>query len=503
MKSAVLLFVLALNIAAAQVPSWTWVRNTPANFTKLGADKHGDIYAAGPGVYSSRWLYLAKYNAAGTLLWEKKIIGPGPDSILVINDLQMATDANGNSFVAASVMAKNLVVGSYQVQIPTTNQQQTDIIVLKVLPDGQVEWVKTFGSMYAEYVGDLALTAAGGVLLFGRYNGNIVVGNDTLTSPLFDDIFTVKIDKSGNYQWAEATNLAGWDIPWAITEVNDGHIYEVIQYYDQKYKLAKRASDGSPVWLRELSFDCSPFHFEADGSTLYVSGGSAVTAFDTSGGFLSKRVLSGVCNSPRIHDLKVSGGTVWYAGDFHADTLFLDSWFATNSYTYASNHGPYKGGGLFAAEAAGGQFNWMKAADGFCNRWASAIVNVPGKGTFVTGGGDSTLSFEGLVHGPKERWHFIARIAQPDPVALIETRQSTGISVFPNPASSACVVQFEKMNGSCHFRLCDLLGNTVRSGSFTLVNGESLIQLAGLTPGLYLATFGNSSFTETIRLVVE
>lgn len=211
--------------ARAQAPPVVWARvgtGPELNFAqRVAADAAGDVYVAGEflgavtldGVtLTSRGyvdVYLAKYDAAGRLLWLRQAGGAGLDQVW-----GLAVDAAGNACITGKFALgpsssnsgpREMLLGAFRLA-----SDSDEVFLAKYDPAGQVLWARqtrrvpgpwpTGGGVgYDSYGSDLALDPAGNVYLTG--------GLDAPSA--FDQVqvgtggqFLAKYDARGIIQWA-------------------------------------------------------------------------------------------------------------------------------------------------------------------------------------------------------------------------------------------------------------------------------------------------------------
>jgi hypothetical protein len=181
----------------AQGPDWKWV--TTAGGYDMACDKEGNVYVAGI-VYDSVIIsgtvlksvdgfdiYIAKYDAAGNLLWAKVTSG-NSDEIRP----NLVLDGSGNIYVNGALydVATNPEFGG----MPVTVYGNTDMFLAKYDNSGTLLWVKTAGGPGSDYpVGhSIAIDASGNVLVTGTFENYCLFGNDTLHSAGNDDVLLAK-----------------------------------------------------------------------------------------------------------------------------------------------------------------------------------------------------------------------------------------------------------------------------------------------------------------------
>jgi len=125
--------------------------------------------------------------------------------------------------------------GSNDGDVQSENNGLTDFWVVKIDFTGTIEWEKTYGGSYAEYLRYIQPTSGSGFLLVGTTesdDGDVQSGNNGL-----GDYWVVKIDNTGNIEWEKTYGGSGDDALAGIqlsqngglllggtTESNDGDV---------------------------------------------------------------------------------------------------------------------------------------------------------------------------------------------------------------------------------------------------------------------------------------
>ena len=195
----------------------------------------GFIFAGYSENYSARVIdvYLIKTDQYGSIQWQKFI---GGDSVQVATAIRqtgdggfiiagrtrrsgnddvflLRTDANGDSLWSNSFGGSN-DDKAYGVQITTDGgfiiagttlsygAGSVDYYLLKTDANGNLQWQRTFGGSNADGASDVKQTQDGGFIITGTAKSF----GDTL-----NDIYLVKTDASGNYQWGKKIGGNGDD----------------------------------------------------------------------------------------------------------------------------------------------------------------------------------------------------------------------------------------------------------------------------------------------------
>ncbi len=207
----------------------------------------------------------AQQAPTAAYLWANASGGPNYDR----GDL-VATDAAGNVYNAGVFWGTAQFAGTTLV-----SQGELDLYVAKYSPQGTLLWIRQAGSPNNNDVLDLAVDAAGNVVLTGDFwSGNtvptvstITFGTTTLTGgSLRGEMFLAKYDTQGNFLWAQqALSQGGYGSDGTDLAVdNSGNIYvggtystpirfgivAVTAPASRSFFLAKYTAQGQLAWVR-------------------------------------------------------------------------------------------------------------------------------------------------------------------------------------------------------------------------------------------------------------
>ena len=149
--------------------------------------------------------------------------GGDPDS-----DAQsIVVDSVGNTYVTGAFRTGGLFGGT-----TITSGGHRDIYVAKLDPTGAFEWVKTYGSTsnLADRAFDIDIDSSSNVYITGYFQGTVNFGSGNITAAGGSDIFVLKLDSSGTFQWVyTAGGIAGTslssDVGYGIAVDSSGNIY--------------------------------------------------------------------------------------------------------------------------------------------------------------------------------------------------------------------------------------------------------------------------------------
>ncbi len=97
--------------------------------------------------------------------------------------------------------------------------QDEDYWLLKVKPDGEIIWSKTYGGPEDDTASNLEKTNDGGYIASGYSRG---AGGDVSNNEGFHDFWIVKLNASGNLQWERSFGFPGSDKAYKTRQTKDG-----------------------------------------------------------------------------------------------------------------------------------------------------------------------------------------------------------------------------------------------------------------------------------------
>ncbi len=149
-------------------------------------------YSAGFGAGSNDF-YLVRANNSGDTLWTNSYGGSGSD---VGYSVQQTTDGG-------------FIVAGYTTSFGAGNN---DVYLIKLDPNGNVLWAKTYGGSGADYSFSVRQTADGG----------FVVAGQTFSFGSNGDAYLIRTDNNGNHLWSYAYGGNGEDKAWSVKQAGDG-----------------------------------------------------------------------------------------------------------------------------------------------------------------------------------------------------------------------------------------------------------------------------------------
>lgn len=231
----------------------------------------GDTSLVQIGYYND--IFLAKYDKDGNFLWAKRFGGDYYDS-----GKELAIDNLGNVYLTGYFEGTAIIGG-----ITIESHGNEDAFLAKLDPNGNAIWVKVAGSKYHfDYGLQVSVDQYSNSYFMVCFNDTLMIEDKKLVSRGSTDLFLVKYNSEGDFQWIRQFGGANTDNFPALTLDKNGNSYLSIYTSGNEIFIdslsvsaesildysAKIDSDGNVVWIRvpEKSTMISAFRFYPDGT---------------------------------------------------------------------------------------------------------------------------------------------------------------------------------------------------------------------------------------------
>ncbi len=157
--------------------------------------------------------WIVKLNSNADIEWEKTY---GGNSFDVANNIQQTID--GGYIVAGYTNSNDGDV--------TNNNGSTDAWILKLNANGNIEWQKTYGGSNSDDLTSIKQTADGGYIAVGSTASN---DGDILNNQGYTDVWIIKIANNGNLQWSKTFGGTNGEIANDVQQITNGE-YLIVAY---------------------------------------------------------------------------------------------------------------------------------------------------------------------------------------------------------------------------------------------------------------------------------
>lgn len=176
-------------------------------------------------------LMFSGFLNAQNLVWAERIGGEGEDVTR-----SMSVDAEGNTYVTG-YFTDTSIFGSGENEVEVVSNGWYDVFISKTSPSGELLWVKTFGSDLEDYGTGINSDGEGNIYVTGVYQNTVNFNPNgeeaSLTSLGGLDMFMIKLDAQGDFQWVKSIGSAGYEESSAIDTDDDGNVYVGGYFYGE------------------------------------------------------------------------------------------------------------------------------------------------------------------------------------------------------------------------------------------------------------------------------
>jgi hypothetical protein len=153
--------------------------------------------------------WIVKLDGAGNIQWDKTIGGISADY------LQTLKQTSDGGYILGGYSFSNMSGDKTE-----NSRGAGDYWVVKLDGSGNIQWEKTMGGNYVEYLTDIIQTKDG--YLIGGSSGSPISGEKTDSSRGSTDYWIVKLDNTGNIQWDKTYGGRNADDISALLQTPDG-----------------------------------------------------------------------------------------------------------------------------------------------------------------------------------------------------------------------------------------------------------------------------------------
>lgn len=185
------------------------VETSDNSFIIVGSSDSDDVdIKNNNGTYD---FWVVKLSNNGDLIWEKSFGGSEIDEawgIVATND--------GNFIIVGDTRSNDKDV--------TINKGAADLFVLKITPNGDVVWRKSFGGSSFDTARSISKTSDDGFLISGSSRSS---DGDILKNNGQNDALVLKLTTNGDLEWQTTVGGANVDLAFDVVQLNDNSIVAV------------------------------------------------------------------------------------------------------------------------------------------------------------------------------------------------------------------------------------------------------------------------------------
>ncbi len=287
-------------------------------------------------------VFLAKLDVSGQYLWAVKAGGAGSE-----RGLSVKTDATGNSYITGYFYG-TATFGSVSI----TSAGSQDIFIAKYDNAGTCLWAKSAGGTGSDIGNGITVDGSGNVIVTGEFAGTASFGSTSFSSMNGStDVFTTKLDGSGNFLWAKKGSAHLTDRGIDVTCDATGNIYITGQFSDtitfdvvhQNNMLnavftVKYDPSGNESWYRKIGAGAMNVSnsIASDGTGIYLVGDfqGTITFFGTT----STNLTSTYANCIFLARYDATGNLTWSVAESSDSPLTARSVSVNGANVFIGGH---------------------------------------------------------------------------------------------------------------------------------------------------------------------
>lgn len=172
------------------------------------SDSYETDYFNNLGTYD---VWIVKVNAMGELLWTKNYGGLRTDEARAIT-----ASGDGNYIVVGDTRSSD--------QFVSENKGSADLWMIKINPNGELIWEKTFGGSDYDVARSVLLTSDNGFLISGSSKSS---NGDLTQNKGGNDAWIIKTDSQGELIWQKSVGGSQFDFAYDAIQKQDNTIIAV------------------------------------------------------------------------------------------------------------------------------------------------------------------------------------------------------------------------------------------------------------------------------------
>ncbi|MBI2968314.1 MAG: SBBP repeat-containing protein [Bacteroidetes bacterium] len=545
MKKHLLHFLLILILefgyyyTFAQIPYWQWAKEAGGNNSdeaySVTTDDSGKLYVVGYfgsssitfGSYTltnknagTPDIFLAKYDAAGNVLWTASAGGTDNDYAYSV-----ATNRNGDIYVVGWFQSDSITFGSTTLtNANNSGFYNDDLFITKYNAAGNVLWTQGARGIFSDEALSVTTDSSGNIYMAGWFaSDTISIGSDTLTNAnigsFTPDIFLAKYDKTGNVLWVRGGGGSGDDRTTSVTTDDSNNVYIVGFFESPSITFGSTTLATANVG----SFDMFIVKYDEDGNVLWAKaagGTNALGAYSVAtdisgnifvlGGFQSPSITFGSNTLTNVgsRDIfltkydeagnvlwaKAAGGTEYdYASSISTDlngSVYIAGSFRSYSITFNSDTLTNKNAGtpdIFLAKYdASGILLWALSAGETDYDETNSVTTDPNGNVYMTGYfqsdfitfGSTTITNAGGYDMFLVKYNIQTRVENLNSSSFDE------MMIFPNPTTGKVSIAGIGANINT-IEIFDLFGKTIHIYNFEKGKTQIAVSVDDMPVGVY------------------
>lgn len=295
----------------------------------------------------------------------------------------------------------------------------TDIFILKLNPNGEKDWLKTYGGTANDRSYSITESSDGGFVIAGHFDSNDGDFNGMHND--IEDMFVMKVNSNGIKEWVKTYSGSGRDIAHSVIKSSDGNYvitggsfsndgdFNGLNNGASDIIIIKLDENGNEIWMKAYGGSDSDYGHMATEST---DGGFVITGETSSNDGIFSGLFKGGTDDGFLFKIDDNGNNIWTRTIGGSDWEKSLSVIRTSSGGYLTTgffrsndgdfNGMYKGGyDVFAMHFdSNGNKNWVNTVGGSGYEYVYSVSETATGKFLLTGRSDSNDGdFNGLNKG--------------------------------------------------------------------------------------------------------
>ena len=547
-----IIFLIQILFVNAQSPSYQWAKQIGSFSGEEGrsivTDPSGNIYttgsfkgvvdfdpSAGVNNLSASGLsdiFVAKFDTYGTFIWAKQIGGAANDK-----GCSIALDSLGNIYTTGyfrDTVDFDPGVGIFNLSSGFNGA----MFILKLDSMGDYVWSKSMNGTIGSgvNVNSIAIDGSGNVYTTGTFYGTVDflpgIGISNLTSAGGNDIFVLKMDVFGYFDWVKQIQGPQDQTAWSIATDASDNLYitgwfngftdfnpDIATYYltaggFSDVFILKLDSYGNFAWAKKIGGTDLAYAYsvaiDTAGNVYAIGEFYGTVDFDPGIGIFN---LSTIGMNVFVIKLDHHGNFIWAkdiggTNSAYGRSIILDAIsnvYITGIFSGTTDFNP--GTDVFNSTSAGGldifiskldssgNFSWAKVIGGVSNDAGHSMTLDKSNNLFVIGSFNDTVDFDsgdGIfnLNSSGNDNMFILKLGK-FPVGLAENQCEDIMSIYPNPVKTMVAITIPNPTENLSLEVYNYVGTLVFKQK--KITEQNFIDLSSLANGIYLVKLMNKT----------
>ncbi|NQY09184.1 MAG: T9SS type A sorting domain-containing protein [Flavobacteriales bacterium] len=497
-------------------------------------------------ITKGRSAVISKYNVDGEFLWARLYETTGD---FWTKDIKL--DSAGNVYFIGSIAGEIDLDHTASEDLYDTKSWNSSGIVIKLTANGDPVWTKLFDAIGNDDISpsQIVINDNQEVYVSGVFRGTQdfdSLGTGGVLTAFGDfDIFLMKMDASGDFQWVKQLGGSSGESNIGMGQTPEGDLILVNSVqgagdYDPSTNdsvltssnntfttIAKYSDAGDFIWGRVLEsttqvypqkftmdksgsfyisgyvYGTADYDLDSGSYTLqYVGGETFLVKYDKNGGFEWVNQY-GVNAGININSMSVepNGSSLYISGEFTGNSDFDPTinalqLFNNDGYTFVSKFdtsGTFETAYSLQLNLGGEEIVMLSAGyrdDLYYTGEFNSIVDV-----------DPTSVVDELTTDATGGTLFIQRLGEADNATAINDLMTFNHAIYPNPTTGKVIITIPKGSGQSEVVVLDLFGNQVSKSTYS--SSDSIEVTLDGPVGIYIINVIIEDNTSSYKVIKE